>query len=77
MAFVFLQRPVAPAIVHTDTIIPLHYFDDNDINRAWVMHLMLRFDDVLDPEKLRVSLVRLINTGNWRKLGARLRKNVW
>src|ERR1700733_14812736 len=35
-----------------------------------------RFDDVLDLEKLRPSLVQLMQIGNWRKVGARLRRNV-
>jgi hypothetical protein len=35
-----------------------------------------RFDDVLDAEKLRIGLVRLMELGNWGKLGGRLRENV-
>jgi len=41
-----------------------------------VLDFTLRFDDVLDPEKLSAALVRLMELGNWRKLGARLRMNV-
>ncbi|KIA75846.1 hypothetical protein HK57_00373 [Aspergillus ustus] len=37
------------------------------------MELILRFDDVIEPEKLRQSLGRLLEIGNWRKLGARVR----
>ncbi len=37
---------------------------------------MLRFDDVMDPENLRMSLSRLLEIGDWKKLGARLRMNV-
>ncbi|KAI6372094.1 hypothetical protein MCOR25_003829 [Pyricularia grisea] len=36
---------------------------------------MLRFDQVLDPVKLRESLVSVIKTGDWRKLGGRFRRN--
>ncbi|KAI7198592.1 hypothetical protein KC316_g3977 [Hortaea werneckii] len=38
-------------------------------------HFFSRFDDVLDPEKLRKALERLLQIGGWRKLGARLRLN--
>jgi hypothetical protein len=41
-----------------------------------VLDFTLRFDDVLDSEKLGAALVRLMELGNWRKLGARLRMNV-
>lgn len=41
-----------------------------------MLDLTLRFDDVLDHEKMRLALVRLVELGNWRKLGARLRMNV-
>ncbi|KAI7602992.1 hypothetical protein KC346_g12101, partial [Hortaea werneckii] len=43
--------------------------------RALVLHFFSRFDDVLDPEKLRQALDRLLHIGGWRKLGARLRLN--
>ena len=72
----FKSKPVAPAKVETDTVIPLHSMDDNQINKSVILNLMLRFDDVLDPEKLRNSLETLLEHGNWRKLGARLRMNV-
>jgi hypothetical protein len=72
----FGQKPTRPATISTDTIIPLHSLDDNFIYRAIVLDFTLRFDDVLDPEKLRTALARLMGLGNWRKLGARLRMNV-
>lgn len=73
----FGQKRAKPAAVSTDTIIPLHFFDDTSINRGIVLDFTLRFDDVLDPEKVRGALVRLLEIGNWRKLGARLRMNVF
>ncbi|RYP29907.1 hypothetical protein DL767_006506 [Monosporascus sp. MG133] len=39
------------------------------------MLCMMRFDDVIDPEKLRSSLEKLLSRDDWRKLGARLRLN--
>jgi hypothetical protein len=76
MRLFFGQKPARPATISTDTIIPLHSLDDTTINRAIVLDFTLRFDDVMDPEKLRAALVRLMELGNWRKLGARLRMNV-
>ena len=52
----------------------MYYFDDNSINRSVLLYITLRFDNVLDPERLRRSLERLMELGDWRKLGARIRK---
>jgi hypothetical protein len=41
-----------------------------DIVLAWILH----FNDVLDADKLHDALARLIETGDWRKLGGRLRQ---
>lgn len=65
-----------PATVPTDTIIPLHYWDDLQYTKALCIDVMFRFDDVMDAEKLRMSLSRLLEIGDWKKLGARLRMNV-
>jgi len=73
---VFKSKPVRPERIATDTILPVHAMDDSMVNKAFVLYLMLRFDDVLDPERLRSSLETLLEHGNWRKLGARLRLNV-
>ncbi|CAG8909342.1 unnamed protein product [Penicillium egyptiacum] len=59
-----------PATVPTDKIVPI---SDIDYVCDQTMELILRFDDVLDPEMLRQSLERLLEIGNWRKLGARVR----
>ncbi|TVY93515.1 Transcriptional regulator, partial [Lachnellula willkommii] len=72
---VFTSRPARPAKVLTDTIIPLHSKDDTKSLRPFILDFTLCFDDVLDPEKLRSSLERLMEIGDWRKLGARLRLN--
>ena len=65
-----------PTKVPTDLVIPLRYFDDTPIFRAFILHTMFVFDDVLNPQKLRGSLEALIERDGWRKLGARLRRNV-
>ncbi|KAB8345929.1 hypothetical protein FH972_022982 [Carpinus fangiana] len=66
------EAPVHP----TDTIIPLHPFDDNDITRGSLLYITLFFEHVLDVEKLRHGMEELLTIGDWRKLGARLRKTV-
>lgn len=76
MRLLFGQKPARPAAVSTDTIIPMHSHDDNPHLRAMVLDFTQRFDDVLDPAKLCAALVRLMELGNWRKLGARLRMTV-
>ncbi|KAG7046645.1 ankyrin-2 ankyrin [Colletotrichum scovillei] len=67
--------PKAPATVATDTIIPLNPNDDTALNRGIVMGFMMRFDNVLNPERLHSSLTKLLGREGWRKLGARLRLN--
>jgi hypothetical protein len=37
----------------------------------------MRFNDVLDAEKLHDALSELLEIGDWRKLGGRLRFKVW
>lgn len=60
-----------PDIVATSSL-----WDNMDIMREQVLITTLQFDDILDPELLRVSLVKLINCEGWTKLGGRLRLNV-
>ena len=72
----FKKRHTEPPTVPTDTVIPLHSQDDTSFNRSVVLYLTLRFDNVLDCDKIRLALVRLMELGDWRKLGARLRLNV-
>lgn len=40
------------------------------------MNFIYRFDDVLDEAKLKGSLERLLEIGEWRQLGARIRLRV-
>lgn len=72
----FFSKPAAPAKVSTDTVLPFHYFDDNEIYRAIRLQISFCFNDVLDAEKLRGAFARLLEMDGWRKLGARLRLNV-
>ena len=65
-----------PSDVLEDEVYPLHALDDIKTNRMFLSWIM-RFNDVLDAEKLRDSLSRLLAIGDWRKLGGRLRFKVW
>jgi hypothetical protein len=65
-----------PARVETDEVVPVHFFDDTEINKKLFVCWTLRFEDVLDTEKVHESLRRLLEMGEWRKLGGRLRLNV-
>lgn len=78
MCSIFRGRPAAAAAdgVPTDQVIPLHFFDDSLIFRSIIVYMLIVVNDVLDPEKLRGSLERLIQRHGWQKLGGRLRKTV-
>lgn len=57
-----------------DEVVPLHFVDTT--YRDLTLHHLSRYEDVLDADKLKDSLIQLIQRDGWRKLGARLRKNV-
>ncbi|KAL8376819.1 hypothetical protein RB595_007778 [Gaeumannomyces hyphopodioides] len=59
----------------TDDVFPVYELDGCNEVASMVAWTMLRFDEVLDPPMLRDSLARLATIGDWRKLGARVRKN--
>lgn len=63
--------PTAP----DDDVYPLHGFDATKQRRIFVTRV-LRFNDVLDAEVLRTSLSRLLEVGDWRKLGGCVRYTV-
>ncbi|RYP38440.1 hypothetical protein DL767_002556 [Monosporascus sp. MG133] len=60
-------------IVETDEIYPLYFLDNLAAGRGSVLSETLRFNHVLDAGKLYNGLTRLIQYGDWRKLGGRLR----
>jgi hypothetical protein len=61
--------------VPTDTIVPFHFYDNVKHTNGLCFDFTFRFDDVLDGEKLRVALLRLLEIGGWQKLGARIRRD--
>ncbi|KAK8052036.1 hypothetical protein PG993_003421 [Apiospora rasikravindrae] len=58
-----------------DEIYPVHYIDQAAIIRSSLISYTFRYENVLDAHDLRVSLSRLLSSGDWRKLGGRLRRN--
>ncbi|EME48253.1 hypothetical protein DOTSEDRAFT_167955 [Dothistroma septosporum NZE10] len=67
------RRFTSPQTVLIDIIILFHYHDDSDSNNGMSFDLKFRFDDLLDNERLRIALSRLLELEGWRKLGARIR----
>jgi len=66
-----METEKQPPNAHQGTY-PLHALDNNPNWVNWVM----RFNDVLDGKKLKDSLSRLLEIGDWKKLGGRLRYKV-
>jgi hypothetical protein len=64
-----------PADSVPEDVYPVFTLDDNETLRGIVVTWTLRFNDVLDADKLHKSLWRLLEIGDWRKLGGRLRLN--
>jgi hypothetical protein len=65
-----------PARVEGDDIYPVHMLDDTKTLRGIVVTWTLCFNDVLDADKLHASLSKLLEIGDWRKVGGRLRLKV-
>lgn len=65
-----------PAPIENDDVYPVHMLDDTKTLRGLIVTWTLRFNDVLDADKLHTSLSRLLELGDWRKVGGRLRLKV-
>lgn len=65
-----------PPAVESDNVYPVHMLDDTKTLRGIVVTWTLRFNDVLDAEKLHSSLSKLLEIGDWSKVGGRLRLKV-
>ena len=63
-------------MVESDDTFPVHMLDDTKTLRGIVVTWTLRFNDVLDADKLHASLSKLLEIGDWRKVGGRLRLKV-
>ena len=56
-------------------VVPFRFWDEQDSVQKLVLEFTYRFDDVLDVAKLKLSLERLLEIGEWKGLGARLKRN--
>lgn len=65
-----------PSPIDTDEVYPVHMLDDTATLRGNIVTWTLCFNDVLDADKLHTSLSRLLEIGDWRKVGGRLRLKV-
>lgn len=74
MQWLFGSKPVAPETVPTDDIIPLYGFDDSYVGRRFILLTAFRLDAVLSPNKLKGALEKLASSGEWRKIGSRIRE---
>ncbi|KAI1456607.1 hypothetical protein F4805DRAFT_475750 [Annulohypoxylon moriforme] len=68
-------RRAATPTVPSDIVVPAHYWDNSFPGRSLIVYDLLRFDEVLDAEKLKASLEKLLNLHGWRRLAARIRLN--
>ncbi|KAH7311631.1 hypothetical protein B0I35DRAFT_411803 [Stachybotrys elegans] len=70
-----LGRPAAFPTVTSDDIYPLHLMDSTADVLEHTPLVLMRFNDVLDADKLHAALAKLLSTGDWRKMTGRLRRN--
>lgn len=56
-----------------DVIYLTHMIDNVSVLKFLIMAWTMRFNDVLNADKLHKSLSELLTVGDWKKLGARLR----
>lgn len=68
--------PKSPQRVATDDVYPIHIFDESDTIREAILVWTLQFNDVLNPVLLQRSLKELLEIGDWRKFGGRIRLKV-
>ncbi|KAF5022564.1 hypothetical protein F66182_5397 [Fusarium sp. NRRL 66182] len=71
----FGAGPKQPPKLEDDHVYPTGLLDDTKSFRDMILLWTFCFNDVLDPDKLHLSLNRLLEVGDWRKFGGRLRIN--
>jgi hypothetical protein len=70
------SKTQAQNIYEDDDVYPVHTLDDTKTLRGLMIAWTIYFNDALDAEQLRSSLTRLMEIGDWRKIGGRLRLKV-
>lgn len=66
------QHP--PLRAMADEIVPMFRLDQQLSH--FILSKCFLFFDVLDVNKLHIALARLVECGQWRKLGGRIRRTV-
>ncbi|KAF5616935.1 hypothetical protein F25303_13411 [Fusarium sp. NRRL 25303] len=56
-----------------DIVYPTHMIDNVSVLKFLVMAWTMRFNDVLNADKLHKSLAELLTVGDWKRLGGRLK----
>jgi hypothetical protein len=65
-----------PPRIESDDVYPVHMLDNSKTLRSIVVTWTLCFNDSLDADNLHASLSKLLEIGDWRKVGGRLRLQV-
>lgn len=72
LQYVMGASPAEPQIANEhmasndDEVFPVHTFDDPGRNEIIVTSWTMRFNDVLDKDRLHESLIKLLEIGDWR-----------
>jgi hypothetical protein len=64
--------PTSPTLIENDDVYPVHTLDDTKTLRRLLLAWTICFNDALDAHKLRCALAKLLDIGDWRKIGGRL-----
>ncbi|KAI1636552.1 hypothetical protein F4809DRAFT_641363 [Biscogniauxia mediterranea] len=71
------QRQWHPTKVDpTDIVYPMYMEDSPTFALNMIVNWSFLFNDVLDADRLRVSLTELLSSGDWKKLGGRIHKKI-
>ncbi|KAK5991872.1 Transcriptional regulator calD [Cladobotryum mycophilum] len=65
---------MAPPRVPTDRVVPVLPYDSSMAVLTSKIHVLLAYNAVLDPERLRDTLWSVVEREGWERLGARLRR---
>jgi hypothetical protein len=66
------RPPTTPSLNENDDVYPVHTLDDTKTLRRLLLAWTICFNDALDAHKLRCALAKLLDIGDWRKVGGRL-----
>ncbi|KAH8898026.1 hypothetical protein GQ53DRAFT_742809 [Thozetella sp. PMI_491] len=69
------DRAVAPPLAAGEDVYPVHLLDDMIGVVESNPVVLMRFNDVLDADKLHASLLKVLEQGDWRKASGRFRRD--